>query len=65
MTNQFVGFNGSLVDADGSSAAEVRLELGLVVDEAALLEHDVAVLPAVDVVGPFAQRSCKSNIKKR
>jgi hypothetical protein len=52
---QLVRLYCALVDADGAPAAVVGFELGLVVDEAALLEHDVPVLPAVDVIRPFAQ----------
>ena len=42
------------VDADCPPASKVSFELGFVVDEASLLQHDVAILPAVDIVGPFA-----------
>ena len=51
--------DGSLVDTDGSSAAEVGFKLGLVIDEASLLQHDVPILPAVDVIRPLTQSPCQ------
>ncbi len=51
--------DSSFVNADRAPAAEVGLKLGLVVDQAALLQNDVPILPTVDIIRPFTQRPCK------
>jgi len=56
---QFMRVDRSFVNADRAPAAEVGLKLGLVVDQAALLQNDVPILPTVDVIRPFTQRPCK------
>ena len=42
-----------LVNGDGTPTPEVRLDLGLEVDQGPLLQGYVAVLPSVDVVCPL------------
>lgn len=44
------------VQADGASAAVLRVELGLVVGEDTLSYNEVARLPPMQVVGPFVER---------
>lgn len=53
MTKQHPYPDVCLLDTDGAAAAKGRLVLVAVVAHGAVLEHHVAVLPAVDVVGPF------------